>query len=127
MVPRYAHSASRVSCLPGEGHVIVVGITAIELAEGSPPNASLHPMRAIFLIPTLPPPMLKEQDNWSQDFRDFVRRCLIKEVHRLTRPLFAPVHPPTSVNFVAPVTLPTRVKWLCQMAESNGLSNGSAT
>ena len=29
-----------------------LGITAIELAEGQPPNSHMHPMSAIFLIPT---------------------------------------------------------------------------
>ena len=29
-----------------------LGITGIELAEGQPPNSDMHPMRAIFLIPT---------------------------------------------------------------------------
>ena len=35
-----------------------LGITAIELAEGHPPHSHMHPMRAIFLIPTRAPPTL---------------------------------------------------------------------
>ena len=31
-----------------------LGITAIELTDGRPPNSDLHPMRAIFLIPSRP-------------------------------------------------------------------------
>lgn len=32
------------------------------------------------MIPTKPPPMLKETDqtNWSASFRDFVTKCLVK-------------------------------------------------
>lgn len=41
-----------------------LGITAIELAEGQPPNSEMHPMRAIFLIPTRPPPKLQETDRY---------------------------------------------------------------
>ena len=45
-----------------------LGITAIELAEGRPPNSDMHPMRAIFQIPTQPPPRLQKPDAWSRDF-----------------------------------------------------------
>lgn len=55
-----------------------LGITAIEMAEGKPPYADIHPMRAIFMIPTKPPPTFKEAERWSNDFRDFVSRCLVK-------------------------------------------------
>jgi serine/threonine protein kinase len=76
-----------------------LGITAIELAEGTPPHAGVNPLTAIFLIPTLPPPTLKASD-WSPRFtryavlasfchlrpvdemcvcRSFLERCLIKE------------------------------------------------
>ena len=36
--------------------------------------------QAIFMIPTKPPPVLKEteQANWSANFRDFVTKCLVK-------------------------------------------------
>ena len=56
-----------------------LGITAIELAEGAPPHSDMHPMRAIFLIPTLPPPTLAEAAGWSEHLVDFVRRCVVKD------------------------------------------------
>mmetsp|Transcript_19750 Transcript_19750/g.27555 ORF Transcript_19750/g.27555 Transcript_19750/m.27555 type:complete len:429 (+) Transcript_19750:147-1433(+) len=55
-----------------------LGITAIELAEGKPPYSNIHPMRAIFMIPSRPPPKLTEPDNWSKDFNDFIAQCLTK-------------------------------------------------
>ncbi len=56
-----------------------LGITAIELAEGQPPHASLHPMRAIFLIPTASPPQIKEPESWSDAFNTFLSQCLVKD------------------------------------------------
>ena len=55
-----------------------LGITAIELAEGLPPYADIHPMRAIFMIPNRPPPRLKDESKWSKEFVDFIARCLVK-------------------------------------------------
>jgi len=55
-----------------------LGITAIELAESKPPYANIHPMRAIFMIPSRPPPKLSEPDKWSKEFNDFVSQCLTK-------------------------------------------------
>uniref|UniRef100_M4AY50 non-specific serine/threonine protein kinase n=1 Tax=Xiphophorus maculatus TaxID=8083 RepID=M4AY50_XIPMA len=55
-----------------------LGITAIEMAEGKPPYADIHPMRAIFMIPTNPPPTFRNPDQWSPDFLDFIKKCLIK-------------------------------------------------
>ncbi|XP_068626561.1 serine/threonine-protein kinase 4 isoform X2 [Battus philenor] len=55
-----------------------LGITALEMAEGKPPYGDIHPMRAIFMIPTKPPPSFREPDQWSSEFIDFVSQCLVK-------------------------------------------------
>ncbi|KAJ3355910.1 Serine/threonine-protein kinase 4 [Allomyces javanicus] len=55
-----------------------LGITMLELADGHPPFHNIHPMRAIFMIPTRPPPRLANEALWSPLFRAFVSRCLTK-------------------------------------------------
>ncbi|WFD19518.1 non-specific serine/threonine protein kinase [Malassezia caprae] len=54
-----------------------VGITAIELAQGEPPYADLHPMKVLHLIPRNPPPQLPK--TYSSAFRDFVAQCLTRD------------------------------------------------
>ncbi|CAI7997160.1 Misshapen-like kinase 1 [Geodia barretti] len=56
-----------------------LGITAIEIAEGEPPLCSMHPMRALFLIPRNPPPRLKQTKKWSPRFINFIEQCLTKD------------------------------------------------
>ncbi|XP_026135406.1 traf2 and NCK-interacting protein kinase-like isoform X3 [Carassius auratus] len=60
-----------------------LGITALEMAEGTPPLCDLHPMRALFLIPRNPSPRLKSR-KWSKRFQMFVDSCLVK--NHLQRP-----------------------------------------
>lgn len=48
------------------------------MAEGKPPYADIHPMRAVFMIPTKPPPSFRDPDRWSAEFIDFVSVCLVK-------------------------------------------------
>uniref|UniRef100_H2Z8H2 non-specific serine/threonine protein kinase n=1 Tax=Ciona savignyi TaxID=51511 RepID=H2Z8H2_CIOSA len=58
-----------------------LGITAIEMAEGSPPLCDMHPMRALFLIPRNAPPRLREK-RWAPRFQSFVEQTLIKNYHQ---------------------------------------------
>lgn len=53
------------------------------MAEGGPPRGDQHPMRVLRMIPTLPPPALKEPAKWSKEFHDFLSKCLqVKAVQR---------------------------------------------
>jgi serine/threonine protein kinase len=62
----------------GKADIWSIGITAIELAEMVPPLSNIHPMRALFMIPTNAPPTFKEPNSWSKDMKDFVAKCLVK-------------------------------------------------
>lgn len=53
-----------------------LGITAMELVCGLPPNSELHPMKALFHIPRNSPPRL--EGEFSREMKSFVAACLIK-------------------------------------------------
>lgn len=59
-----------------------LGITMIELAEGHPPLCNLHPLRAIFVIPSRPPPTFTDKTAWPEDMNDFLAQCLTKDANQ---------------------------------------------
>ncbi|CAA3028882.1 serine threonine- kinase dst1 [Olea europaea subsp. europaea] len=63
----------------GKVDVWALGVSAIEMAEGLPPRATVHPMRVLFMISSEPAPMLEDKERWSLVFHDFVAKCLTKD------------------------------------------------
>ncbi|KAG8343438.1 Protein kinase domain [Trypanosoma vivax] len=56
-----------------------LGITLIEMAEGSPPYLDSHPARALFMIPKVDPPTLQDKERWSPQMAQFLKRLLTKD------------------------------------------------
>lgn len=56
-----------------------LGITAIEIATGRPPHHNVHPMQALFMIPSKPAPKLPNPAAFSDEFNDFIAKCLQKD------------------------------------------------
>jgi len=77
-----APEVARESDYDGRADVWSLGITCIEMAEGAPPHADLHPLRALFVIATSPAtspaPTLTNPENRSPEMLDFIRNCCRK-------------------------------------------------
>ncbi|KAG5603585.1 hypothetical protein H5410_025077, partial [Solanum commersonii] len=48
----------------GKVDVWALRVSAIEMAEGLPPRATVHPMRVLFMISNEPAPMLEDKEKW---------------------------------------------------------------
>ena len=55
------------------------GIMSIEMAQGEPPYMEFAPLRALFLITTKGIPPLRNADQWSAEFQDFLAALLEKD------------------------------------------------
>ncbi|XP_037081938.1 serine/threonine-protein kinase 4-like [Pollicipes pollicipes] len=104
-----------------------LGITALEMAEGRPPYGDIHPMRAIFMIPTKPPPSFRDLNQWSPEFIDFVQRCLVKNpderatATELLDHRFIRAAQPASVTLTRIISEATEARAQQQLAKSNKL------
>ena len=58
-----------------------LGITAIEMACGTPPYINEPALKVLLKVPTAPPPTLPDDvvDDFSKDFKDFIASCLLKD------------------------------------------------
>ncbi|GBG29216.1 Serine/threonine-protein kinase 3 [Hondaea fermentalgiana] len=67
------------SSYDGKADIWSLGITIIEMADQEPPYSNIHPMRAIFMIPSRPPPNFLHPDEFSDELQDFLKQCLQKD------------------------------------------------
>jgi myosin-3 len=56
-----------------------LGITAIEIADSTPPLFGEHPMRALFKIAKNKAPKVQNPNRWSKRFNGFIASCLVKD------------------------------------------------
>jgi len=103
----------------GKADIWSLGITAIEMAEIKPPNADIHPMRVLFMIPRSAAPQLKGK-KWSKEFRNFIKCCLIK--HPVNRSTASALLKHPFVNNCKPATILVELVEKCKKAiEQTGL------
>ncbi|KAN0025672.1 hypothetical protein ACTFIU_010266 [Dictyostelium citrinum] len=79
MAPEVIENRSNPVPYDTKADIWSLGITLIELAEAEPPLSEIHPMKVLFQIPYRDPPKLKNQENYSKDFINFIQSCLQKD------------------------------------------------
>jgi|EP00982_Pelagococcus_subviridis_P006645 serine/threonine-protein kinase 24/25/MST4 len=81
MAPEVIQSQDQGDGYDEKADVWSLGITAIEMATGTPPYSDLHPMRVLFFIPQNPPPALDAAKH-DPAHVEFVAACLQKDSAR---------------------------------------------
>eukprot|EP01132_Coremiostelium_polycephalum_P000679 gene679-840_t len=56
-----------------------LGISIIEMAEGTPPLCNMPPTRAMLMIPNKPSPTLEKPQNFSKELSNFISLCCKKD------------------------------------------------
>ncbi|XP_054838236.1 LOW QUALITY PROTEIN: STE20-like serine/threonine-protein kinase [Eublepharis macularius] len=80
-----------------------LGVTLIEMAEIEPPHHELNPMRVLLKIAKSEPPSLAQPSKWSADFKDFLKKCLEKNVDARWSTIELLQHPFVTVTSNKPV------------------------
>ena len=123
----------RESAYDGCADIWSVGITAIELATGSPPLArEMHPMQAILLIPEREAPHLDDLEGFSDACKAFVRRCLRKNPEErptarelLADPFMADVTDTMPATLIDTILMVPEQRRQGKLRQKDGHSSGS--
>jgi len=70
-----------------------LGITAIEMVEGEPPNTDIDTLEKLPLLAERPPPTFKKPRLWSEMFQDFVATMLVKDQNERPGAAMLDLHP----------------------------------
>ncbi|EED23353.1 sexual development serine/threonine kinase PakA [Talaromyces stipitatus ATCC 10500] len=101
-----------------------LGIMAIEMIEGEPPYLTESPLRALYLIATNGTPKIKDEQNLSPVFRDFLHLALRVDpekrasAHDLLKHPFMSVCEP--LNSLAPLVKSARISRAQEKAQKGG-------
>jgi len=83
-----------------------LGITIIELAEGSPPNVGVTSFQKLLMLHERSPPKLRSGFGWSGVLNDFLAHCLVVDPAARSGPIELLAHPFLRERQTAAVIMP---------------------